>query len=133
MRPLPVSTQDFVLSEPRRKGRGRGNRPSFFQRPKQVAQFAAKYTNLLVGLIFAALLTAVLVNALIWQKSRHPAPLFARSVALELPAETHTQAPLPVARPAPPAASVAAASVAAEPLSGGGGGHEPAARARSHG
>ncbi len=72
-------------------------------------------------LAFAALLCAVLLNALVWQKSRHPAPLFARSVAIELPQDITPAVPLPVARPvavAPVAEPSPAAEEAANVLRG---------------
>ncbi len=107
---------DFVLSEPRRKGAKRNGISGFFAKPNRAAEFAAKYINLIIGAVFAALLVTVLVNALAWQKTRHPAPLFGHSIALESKAETKTlqtliEAPSPAARPAqqPPAEPAATA------------------------
>lgn len=95
---------DFVLSEPRRKGTKQNGLSGFFTKPKHAAEFAAKYINLIIGAAFAALLVTVLVNALAWQKIRHPAPLFGHSIAIEPKAERKTvetiiEAPAPVARP----------------------------------
>jgi len=77
----------------------------FFARLQRMTQFAARYANLFVGLLFVALLGTVMVNALLWQKSRHPAPLFARHEAAPA-AETRTAPqpapiPVPAARPEP--------------------------------
>ncbi len=96
---------DFVLSEPKRKGGKPATAFSFLRRPKQAADFAAKYVNLIIAGIFAALLTTVLVNALAWQKTRHPAPLFGHTLPIEARLEPkapdlRNETPVPVARPA---------------------------------
>jgi len=111
---LARTDNDFVMSEPRRKSPKRGGVFGFLARPKQAAGFAAKHANIFMAAIFAGLLAAVLLNALVWQKSRHPAPLFAHQIDLESSAapkspEPRSESAAPVARPpAPPAASVAA-------------------------
>lgn len=90
---------DFVLSEPRRKGARRDNR-GVLRTLIGAVHFAAKHINLLLGLLFAAVLGTVLMNALVWQKTRHPAPLFGHSVALEAKVEPMHEVPVPAARPA---------------------------------
>lgn len=90
---------DFVLSEPRRKGAQRDNR-GVLRTLIGAVHFAARHTNLLLGLLFAAVLGTVLMNALIWQKTRHPAPLFGHSVAIEAKVEPVREVPLPAVRPA---------------------------------
>jgi hypothetical protein len=95
---------DFVLSEPRRKSTKRAHGLSFLAKPKLIAAFAAKYANLIMGLAFLALLSAVLFNALAGQNSRHPAPLFGHSVTIETKpevkvTEAQVDAPQPAARP----------------------------------
>jgi hypothetical protein len=96
---------DIVLSEPKRKSTKRNGSFSFLLKPKLAAEFAAKYANLLMGLVFAGLLIAVLVNALAGQNSRHPAPLFGHSVPIEAKpepkaADARSETPQPAARPA---------------------------------
>ncbi len=66
----------------------------------RAVHFAARHTNLLLGLLFAAVLGTVLMNALVWQKTRHPAPLFGHSVPIEAKVEPAREVPLPAARPA---------------------------------
>jgi hypothetical protein len=108
---------DFVLSEPRQKGAQRDNR-GIFRTLIGAVHFAAKHTNLLLGLLFAAVLGTVLMNALIWQKTRHPAPLFGHSVALEAKVEPVREVPLPASRPAAlpePSAPAAAEQPASAP------------------
>ncbi|WP_020175452.1 peptidoglycan-binding domain-containing protein [Methyloferula stellata] len=90
---------DFVLSEPRRKGARRDNR-GVLRTLIGAVHFAAKHINLLLGLLFAAVLGTVFMNALVWQKTRHPAPLFGHSVALEAKVEPVHEVPVPAARPA---------------------------------
>jgi len=113
---------DFVYSEPEPKKRSRvRDMPpppvGFFTRLRRTAQFAARHANLFVGLLFLALIGTVMANALLWQKSRHPAPLFARKETV--PAETHTApqpvpVPVPAARPEP--AQLTPAPVAPAPV-----------------
>ncbi len=109
---------DFVLSEPKRKGAKPAAASGFLRRPKQAADFAAKYVNLIIGLIFTGLLITVLVNALAWQKTRHPAPLFGHTLPIEAKlepklepktADARSEAPIPVARPTQQAAPETAA------------------------
>ncbi len=93
---------DFVLSEPRRKGKQRDDAPGFFRTVARAIHYAACHANLLLGLVFAALLGAVVMNALVWQKTRHPAPLFGHSIQIEAKVEAAHDAPVPVptSRPA---------------------------------
>ncbi len=106
---------DFVLSEPRRKSAKRTGMFGFLRRPWQAAAFAAKHSKFILGAVFTGLLAVVLLNALVWQKSRHPAPLFAHVIpvetdmALKAPEmRSETAAPAPVSRPVTPPALAAA-------------------------
>jgi hypothetical protein len=115
---LARTDNDFVMSEPRRKSPKRSGVSGFLRRPKLIAGFAAKHANFVMAAIFAGLLAAVLLNALIWQKSPHPAPIFARQVAIENnaalkspEAQSDVAPSAPVARPLAP---TAAPSVTAE-------------------
>jgi len=112
---------DFVYSEPapKKRSRVRDMPPpptGFFARLQGMAQFAARFANLFVGLLFAALLLTVMANALLWQKSRHPAPLFAKHETAPV-AETVVPVPVPAARPdpLPQAAAPAPAPVVTAP------------------
>ena len=87
---------------------------------KAALLFAVRRPALVLGtLVVLAACAAVALNALAWQTTRHPAPLFPRSEpALRRP--IMVPAPLPPARPpevAIPAAPAPVASAAAKPVS----------------
>lgn len=108
---------DYVLSEPRRKGAKRTGVFGFLRRPKQAAAFTVKHARFFLAAIFSGLLAVVLLNALVWQKSRHPAPLFAHLIPIDSDAapkavEARNEAtapaapaPMPMARPSAPQAA----------------------------
>lgn len=50
------------------------------------ARHAADYPNRIAGTVLVGLVIAIFVNALVLQQSRHPAPLFGKSIAFPLPA-----------------------------------------------
>ncbi len=103
---------DAVLSLPGKKlARGR----SLLQRASERARSLPP--RLYVGAVLAALLAGIGVNALVLQRERHPAPLFAP------PPQQKVATPAPVAPPQP-AASPAATEATAQ-------GSAPAAPARS--
>jgi Putative peptidoglycan binding domain len=111
---LARSDHDFVLSEPRSRSTGRRSEPrpeyrasagSFLFRCLRLAYRAAAYPNRVAGALLIVVLIAILINALVLQRSPHPAPLFGRTI--QVPA-----ASTPAAAPAPPqAASQAAAAI----------------------
>ncbi|WP_395665791.1 peptidoglycan-binding domain-containing protein [Methylocella sp.] len=95
---LAAADHDFTLSEPRarrpRASRGGGGakraKPRAGEPRKKIAAVA-------LTLLGVGALAGVLVNALALQKTRHPAPLFARAV-VERPAAA-APAPVPAPRP----------------------------------
>jgi hypothetical protein len=104
---LARGDHDFILSEPRRSVRSRHpkNAPGGFRRFVRIVYRAADYPNRIAGTCLIGLVIAICVNALMLQQSRHPAPLFHKSVALPVSAP-----------PAPFIAPVAPAPVVAEPV-----------------
>lgn len=88
---LARSDQDFVVAEPRRRKTApprRGAITALFATWRFLRLLAAYPNRLLGGLVFA-LTIAIMVNALMLQHSRHPAPLFRKTFAapeLALPA-----------------------------------------------
>jgi Putative peptidoglycan binding domain len=79
---LAAANHDFVLTEPPSKlkhlreklltARKRGSR--------RAGRRGGRYLNILATGFFIATTAAILLNALVWQRTRHPAPLFARAV-----------------------------------------------------
>ncbi|RBP16363.1 putative peptidoglycan binding protein [Roseiarcus fermentans] len=90
---------DAVLSRPGKKSAPRG--PGLLRRTVDLA--AALSPRFVVGAILSALLVGIGVNALVLQRERHPAPLFAP------PPPQRVAAPVPVASPPPPPPSAPAA------------------------
>jgi Putative peptidoglycan binding domain len=78
---LAVADHDFVLTEPASKlkhlreklvtARRRGSR--------RTGRRGRRYLSILAAGFFVATAAAILLNALVWQRTRHPAPLFARA------------------------------------------------------
>ncbi|MGH6811683.1 MAG: peptidoglycan-binding domain-containing protein [Methylocella sp.] len=78
---LAAADQDFVVSEPASKlkhlrekllaARRRGSR--------RTRRRGRRYLSILVTGFFVATAAAILLNALVWQRTRHPAPLFSRA------------------------------------------------------
>jgi hypothetical protein len=79
---LAAADHDFVLTEPASKlerlrqklrtARRRGSR--------RIRRRGWRFLSILATGFFVATATAILLNALVWQRIRHPAPLFARAV-----------------------------------------------------
>jgi hypothetical protein len=72
-----------------------------------------RYLTMLLALFFAATAAGILLNALVWQKARHSAPLFSRAiraVAAKKPTTSETVAP-----PAPRRPVVSAAEAPSKP------------------
>ncbi|MGH6793697.1 MAG: peptidoglycan-binding domain-containing protein [Methylocella sp.] len=88
---LAAADHDFVLTEPAPKlkrlrqklviARRRGSR--------RTGRWGGRYLSILATGFFVATAAAIVLNALVWQRTHHPAPLFARAA--------------PVARAAPAA------------------------------
>ena len=80
---LARSDHDFVLSEPRR--RQAQPRRRFLGTVTAVARFVfrlAAFPNRIGGALVFGLAVAIMVNALMLQHSRHPAPLFQKNIIL---------------------------------------------------
>jgi hypothetical protein len=79
---LAAADHDFVLTEPASKlkylrerlltARRRGSRRTRWR--------GRRYLSILAAGFFVATTTAILLNALVWQRTQHPAPFFARAV-----------------------------------------------------
>jgi Putative peptidoglycan binding domain len=79
---LAAADHDFVLTEPASKlkhlreklltARRRGSR--------RTGRRGRRYLSILAAGFFVATAAAILLNALVWQRTRHPAPLFSRAV-----------------------------------------------------
>ena len=83
---LARSDHDFVLSAPAR-GRKPPPRRGMFGTIAAILRFIyhlAGYPNRIGGILLFCLTIAILVNALMLQATRHPAPLFRKSVTLSL-------------------------------------------------
>jgi hypothetical protein len=82
---LARSDHDFVLSEPRQRG-GRRRPGTLGILMKclvgclRIAYRCAAYPNRVAAALLVMVLAAILVNALLLQRSPHPAPLFGRSL-----------------------------------------------------
>jgi Putative peptidoglycan binding domain len=106
---LAGADHDFVLTEPASKlqrlrhkirtARRRGSR--------RIKRRGWRYLSILATGFFVATATAILLNALVWQRTRHPAPLFARAApaaaadepAIAKPIAAHPPQPHPAAPP----------------------------------
>jgi hypothetical protein len=85
---LARSDHDFVLSEPRsRSAKPRSGASGFLLGCFRLAYRAAAYPNRVAAALLLAILIAILINALVFQSSRHPAPLFGRSIPFPAAAE----------------------------------------------
>ncbi|MGI8569578.1 MAG: hypothetical protein ACR2KT_11160, partial [Methylocella sp.] len=106
---LAAADHDFVLTEPASKlkrlrqklltARRRGSR--------RTGRWGRRYLSISATGFFVATAAAIVLNALVWQRTRHPAPLFARAapVAPVAPAKEPTISgliaiPLPQPQPA---------------------------------
>src|SRR5450759_2615107 len=79
---LAAANHDFVLSEPASKLKRLREKLLTVRRRgfSQTARRSQRVLSTLAAGFFIAAAAAVLLNALVWQRSRHPAPLFARAV-----------------------------------------------------
>jgi Putative peptidoglycan binding domain len=81
---LAAADHDFVLAEPDSKlkrVRDRLFAGKKMRGTKRAARRGRYYINLLATGFFVVVTAAILLNALAWQKTRHPAPLFAHAAA----------------------------------------------------
>ncbi|HET6374865.1 MAG TPA: peptidoglycan-binding domain-containing protein [Methylocella sp.] len=80
---LASAGHDFVVTGPATKIRQL--RARLFSGTRRNARRKTRrgrpYLKAMAGACFALLTGGILLNALVWQKSRHPAPLFARTVS----------------------------------------------------
>jgi hypothetical protein len=111
---------DFVFTEPKGDRVSKPPRLGFLARLSRIAHFMARHTNLFLGLLFLALLGTVLANALLWQKARHPSPLFKTSIPIEgklqsAPAATEARSEIPLPPTAPVAHQTTAAPAPEQP------------------
>ncbi len=119
---LARTDHDFVVAEPRRrKAAARGPFTVLATLLRLTVRLAAYPNRVLGGLVFA-IVVAILVNALLLQHSRHPAPLFHSTMTVPVPQEqpapqaARTPAPADAAPVAPVQESAApAADVPAPP------------------
>jgi hypothetical protein len=100
---LAAANHDFVLSEPASKLKRLREKLLTVRRRgfSQTARRNQRVLSTLAAGFFIAAAAAVLLNALVWQRSRHPAPLFARAVPV-VPAKEPRIAEMiavPAARP----------------------------------
>lgn len=90
---LARTDHDFVVSEPvrRRKAAPQRNALGFIGTLIRLVCRIAAYPNRVAGALVFALTVAIIINALMLQHSRHPAPLFHKTVSLHVqpPAEKH--------------------------------------------
>jgi hypothetical protein len=107
---LAAADHDFVLTEPasklhrlRQKLRTASRRGS-----RRTGRWGSRYLSILATGFFVATATAILLNALVWQRTRHPAPLFSRAApaAPAAPAKKPTIAGLIAVPPPQPEGAV---------------------------
>lgn len=95
------------MTEPASKLKRLRDKPPI-ARGRGLRQRRRRYLSILAAGFFVATAVAILVNALLWQRTRHPAPLFSRGAPVS-PAKEPTIAGLaavPASRPQPAIAPV---------------------------
>lgn len=109
---LAAAVHDFVLTEPASKlkhlreklftARRRGSRRTRWR--------GRRYLSILATGIFVATAAAILLNALVWQRTRHPAPLFSRAAPATAAKEPTIAGKIavPTSRPQPAAIPIQA-------------------------
>ncbi|WP_034994879.1 peptidoglycan-binding domain-containing protein [Beijerinckia mobilis] len=101
---LAATDYDFVMAEPKKKksaNKNTGARKSASRTKKAPAGSRVKrYAGIIAGTLSVAAIGGILINALVLQKSRHPAPLFSHNTTASkrTAPETHS-----VTVPPPPA------------------------------
>jgi hypothetical protein len=78
---LAAADHDFVLTEPVSKLHRLRQKLRTARKPgsRRTGQWGRHYLRTLATGFFVATATAILLNALVWQRTRHPAPLFSRA------------------------------------------------------
>jgi len=102
---LAAAEHDFVLTEPASKLKHLRERLLTARRrnSRRTGRWGRRYLGILAAVFFVATATAILLNALVWQRTRHPAPFFARAVPAA-PGKASTIAEMstvPASRPHP--------------------------------
>jgi Putative peptidoglycan binding domain len=102
---LAAANHDFVLSEPASKRTRLRDRLLSFRRHGfgRTARWRRRFLGVLATSFFVVAGAAILLNALAWQKTRHPAPLFSwhtPAIPPKAPKIAETAA-LPAPRPQP--------------------------------
>jgi hypothetical protein len=102
---LAAADHDFVLTEPASKLKQLREKLLTARRrdSRRTGRWGRRYLNILAAGFFVAAAAAILLNALVWQRARHPAPLFARA-APAAPAKQPTidgVSAVPASRPQP--------------------------------
>lgn len=111
---LARTDHDFVVAEPRRRKAAARSPFAVLATLLRLTVRLAAYPNRVLGGLVFAITVAILVNALLLQHSRHPAPLFHSTMTVPVPQEQ--PAPQAAARvPAPEAAPVAPVQESAAP------------------
>lgn len=82
------SDDDFDLPAPARRKRRAKDPVDGLRYLARVLHYAAAYPNRIASALLVGLVIAICVNALALQQSRHPAPLFHKSVPLPMPSPT---------------------------------------------
>lgn len=107
---LAAADHDFVLAEPAAKSkRLRGEASSAKRRGSSRPRRNRRAIGIVAGAFCVATLVGILVNALILQKTRHPAPLFARAAPARAVKEPSIAEPIPRPAPRPASHAIAAA------------------------
>ncbi len=104
---------DATLSMPVRRPAGRRAAPSMPAR--MLRWFARRPGRGLLVLLFAAVSVLIVLNAVLFQKGRHPAPMLSPPQSAARPAEQRRVETQPVAEPAPPAVAPQAVMPPARP------------------
>jgi hypothetical protein len=102
---LAAADHDFVLTEPASKPKHLWERLLTARRrgSRRTGPRGRRYLSILAAGFFVATAAAILLNALVWQRTRHPTPFFARAVPAA-PANAPTAAEMsavPPSRPQP--------------------------------
>jgi hypothetical protein len=104
---LAAADHDFVLVEPAsRSKRTRAN--ALGAKRRGASRPTWRYRGIVASALCAATIAGILVNALVLQKTRHPAPLFARAAPPSGVKEPSIAEPTPLPAPRPSSNAAAA-------------------------
>jgi hypothetical protein len=81
---LAAADHDFVLTEPASKLKHLRDKllTAKMRGSRRTGRRGRRYFSILAAGFFVATAAAILLNALVWQRTRHPAPLFARATLI---------------------------------------------------